>query len=86
MEHALKYITFYVEKHIAHLAMCYNPMLVRDKPLEAPKFVKLVYIIPGHDMFFASPGMIFALTLLHIVISAYNNNALASIDIISCID
>ena len=43
MEHGLKYITFYVKKHITHLAMCYNPPLVRDKPLGAYAFVKLVY-------------------------------------------
>ena len=39
----LKYITFYVKKHIATLAMCYNPSLVRGKPLGACAFVKLVY-------------------------------------------
>ena len=43
MEHGSKYITFYVQKHIAPLAMCYNPPRVRDKPLGAPAFVKLVY-------------------------------------------
>ena len=43
MEHGLNYITLYVQKHIASLAMCYNPSLVRDKPLGAPIFVKLVY-------------------------------------------
>ena len=31
MEHGLKCITFYVQKHIAALAMCYNPSLVCDK-------------------------------------------------------
>ena len=44
MEHGLKYITFYVQKHIAPLAVCYNLPLVCDKPLEVPAFVKLVYI------------------------------------------
>ena len=43
MEHGSKYITFYVQKHIAHLAMCCDPPLVRDKPLGAPAFVKPVY-------------------------------------------
>ena len=41
------YITFYVQNHIAVLAMCYNPSLVRDKPLGAPAFMKLVsYVLP----------------------------------------
>ena len=43
MEHGSKHITFYVQKHIAALAMCYNPALVRDKQLGAPASVKLVY-------------------------------------------
>ena len=43
MEHGLKHIKFYVQKHIAILAMCYNPALVRDKPLGAPASVKQVY-------------------------------------------
>ena len=40
MEHGLKHITFYVQKHIAALVMCYNAVLVRDKPIGAPAFVK----------------------------------------------
>ena len=36
-------IAFYVQKHIAALAMCHNPPLVRDKPLGAPASVKLVF-------------------------------------------
>ena len=43
VEHELKYITFYVQKHIAALAVCYNPALVRVKPLGAPTSLKLVY-------------------------------------------
>ena len=43
MEHGFKYITVYGQKHIAPLAMFNNPPLVRDKPLGAPAFVKLVY-------------------------------------------
>ena len=39
----LKHVTFYV--HIASLAMCYSPPLVRDKLLGASAFVKLVYYI-----------------------------------------
>ena len=42
MDYRLKYITFYVKRYIAHLVMCYNAPLVRDKPLGAPTFVKLV--------------------------------------------
>ena len=36
MEHGLKHITSHVQKHIAPLAMCYNPPLVRDEPLGTP--------------------------------------------------
>ena len=43
MEQGLKYIMFYVQKPIAPLTMCYNLLLVRNKPLGAPAFVKLVY-------------------------------------------
>ena len=43
MEHGLKHITFYVQKHIAALVTCYNPALVRNKQLGAPASVKLVY-------------------------------------------
>ena len=43
MEHGLKHTTFYVQNHIAALAMCYNPALVRDKPLGSTASVKLVY-------------------------------------------
>ena len=42
MEDGLNYIMFYVKKHIAHVSMCYNPPLVRDKPLGTPASVKLV--------------------------------------------
>ena len=42
MEHGLEYITSYVEKHIAPLAICYNPWLVFDKPPGAPAFVRLI--------------------------------------------
>ena len=28
-----------VQKHITHLSMCYNPPIVRDKPLGAPALV-----------------------------------------------
>ena len=43
MEHGLKHITFYVQKRIAAVAMCYNPGLVHDKPLWSSAYVKLVY-------------------------------------------
>ena len=42
MENGLKYITFYVQKHIVHLVMYYDTLLVHDKPLGAPTFVKLL--------------------------------------------
>ena len=45
MGHGLKLISFYVQKHIAALAMCHNPPLVRDKPLGVPTSVKLVYYL-----------------------------------------
>ena len=43
MEHGLKQILLYVQKHIVAMAMCYNPVQVRDKPLWAPASVKQVY-------------------------------------------
>ena len=43
MKHGLKHILFYIEKHPAHRAVCYNFLFVRDKPLGAPTFVKIVY-------------------------------------------
>ena len=46
MEHGLKYITSYIQKHIEHLAICYNLPLVRDKALGSPEFVRRVYHIP----------------------------------------
>ena len=42
MEHELKDVAFYIQKHIAHRPICYNFLLVRDTPLGAPAFVKLV--------------------------------------------
>ena len=41
--HGLKFITFYVQTHIAGLPMYHNPALVCDKMLGAPASVKLVY-------------------------------------------
>ena len=43
MEYGLKNIAFYFQKHIAHRTVCYNFLLVHDKPLGVPIFVKLVY-------------------------------------------
>ena len=45
MEHGLKDIAFYVQKHIALQGVCYNFPLVHDKPLGAPAFGRLVYYI-----------------------------------------
>ena len=47
MGHGLKLITFYVKKHIAGLARCHNPSLVRDNPLGAPASVKMIYTMPA---------------------------------------
>ena len=41
----IKNITFYVQKHTAVLALCYNPALVRDKLLGVPASVELVYYL-----------------------------------------
>ena len=43
MEHGLKYIALYVQKHKAARAVGYKSPLVRGKPLGAPVFVRLVY-------------------------------------------
>ena len=36
MEHVLWYISFYYQKHMAHLMFCSGPQLVRDNPLGRP--------------------------------------------------
>ena len=43
MEHGLEYITIYVQKHMASLAVCSGLQLVRDEPLGAPAFVRFAY-------------------------------------------
>ena len=43
MEHELKHIPFYVQKHISALATCYNRRLIHDKPLGALASMTLVY-------------------------------------------
>ena len=50
MDHGLKYISFYVKKREVAMGMCYNPALVRDKPLGSPVSVKRVYWISGTRM------------------------------------
>ena len=45
MEHGLKDIKFYVQEHIAHWAIFYNPRKVCDTPLGAPAYVRLVYYV-----------------------------------------
>ena len=45
MDHGLKDIAFYVQKHTAPRAVCYNYPLVRDKPLGTPAYVRVVYIV-----------------------------------------
>ena len=44
MNHELKYIVFYVQKHIAPQAVCYNSLLVCDNKLGAPAHVRVVYM------------------------------------------
>ena len=39
----LRYMRFYVQKHIALIIICSNPRLVRDKPPGAHAFVRLAY-------------------------------------------
>ena len=43
MDHGLKHVSFYVQKHVIAMGMCYNPALVGDKPLGSPASVKRVY-------------------------------------------
>ena len=43
MDLGLKHISFYVQKRVVAMGMCYNPVLVRDKPLGSPTSVKRVY-------------------------------------------
>ena len=45
MEHGLKYIAFYVLKHITHCTVVITSLLVRDKPLEAPASVKRACVL-----------------------------------------
>ena len=45
MEHGLEYITFYVKKHMAYLAVCSGPLPVRDQPLGAPAFVTRICLL-----------------------------------------
>ena len=49
--HGLEHIAFNVKKYIAALVMCYNPALVHDKPLGAPAYVELVYLLGGYGAF-----------------------------------
>ena len=45
MDHGLEYIMFYVKKTEAPLAICYNPLLDRDRPLGVPAIVRLAYYL-----------------------------------------
>ena len=54
MVHRLKYIAVYVKKHIEPWVVYHNFPLVRDKPLEAPAFVKLVYCLSFQMIFCAT--------------------------------
>ena len=50
IEHGLKDVAFYVQKHIEPWAVCYTPLLVLYMPLGAHTFVKLIYWVTllGH--------------------------------------
>ena len=43
LDHGLKHISFYVQKRVGAMGMCYNPALVGDKPLGALASLKRVY-------------------------------------------
>ena len=43
MEHGLKDVAIYVQKHIAPWVIGYNPPLIRDMPLGVPAFVSVVF-------------------------------------------
>ena len=43
MKHGFKYIALYVQKHITPCTVVITSPLVRDKPFEAPAYVKRVY-------------------------------------------
>ena len=47
MEHGLEDM-FYVKKHITPQAMCSNPLLVLDKLLGVPAFVRLAYYVRNY--------------------------------------
>ena len=43
MDHELKHISFYVQKRVVAMGMCYNPALVRNKLLGLTASVYWVY-------------------------------------------
>ena len=48
IEYGLKHISFYVQKEIVAMAMCYNPALVDDKPPKTKVFIAIhTYMITG---------------------------------------
>ena len=55
MKHGLEYITFHVQKLIAPLAMRSNPLVIRDKPLGAPAFVRHAYDVYSVSHTICSP-------------------------------
>ena len=72
MEHELKDIAFYVQKHIAPWTVVITFLLVRDKPLGAPAFVKRVYCYytcnsRGHKYVFTRISKIKMLSTLPII-------------------
>ena len=57
IDHDLKHISFYVQKRVVAMGVCYNPALVRGKLLGLPASVKWVYstvsavAIVGYNVF-----------------------------------
>ena len=77
MEHGKNIILLYVKKHMAPRALCYNFPLVRDKPLGAPAFARLIYcnymekidsiVTVPHKFLFANKSCPYSMVLLQCV-------------------
>ena len=50
MEHGLKDIAFYVQKHITPCTVVITSLLVRDKPLGVPASMKRVYSVTNRKL------------------------------------
>ena len=65
MDHGLKPISFYVQKLVVAMGMCYNPALVHDKSLGVPisaifeiALSTLVDIRSTNELTFGGPALI----------------------------